>query len=215
MVYSDSLQAVCDSISYSQQDSTMRLMYQPIVWSRQAQISGDTILLYTDSQAIKKIFVPSNALLISQSGPEAAQLFDQVQGNTMTGHFEKNQIKELVVFPNAEAIYYSKDEKGAYLGVDETQCERMKVYFDEKEISTIKQYQDIKHKMTPMQQALQSSYRLSRFKWLVEQRPKSLQELLDFGKAKEVAPPTNKPTPPATPIKPSPKNKKANSRNSR
>jgi len=215
MVYSDSLQAVCDSISYSQQDSTMRLMYQPIVWSRQAQISGDTILLYTDSQAIKKIFVPSNALLISQSGPEAAELFDQVQGNTMTGYFEKNQIKELVVFPNAEAIYYSKDEKGAYLGVDETQCERMKVYFDEKEISTIKQYQDIKHKMTPMQQALQSTYRLSRFKWLIVQRPKSLQELLDFGKAKEMAPSTNKPTPPATPVKPSTKNKKTSSRNSR
>ena len=91
----------------------------------------------------------------------------------------------------------------------------MKVYFDEKEISTIKQYQDIKHKMTPMQQALQSSYRLSRFKWLIEQRPKSLQELLDFGKAKEMAPSTNKPTPPATPVKPSTKNKKTSSRNSR
>lgn len=185
VVYSDSLQARCDSISYSQQDSTMRLMFAPIVWSRQAQITGDTILLYMDSSTIKRIFIPNNALLVSLTGTTKTPLYDQVQGNTMTGYFENNAVKELVVYPNAEAIYYSKDDNGRYLGVDETQCDRMKVLFEEKEISQIKQYQNIKHKMTPMQQALTTPLRLSRFQWLADKRPKSLQELWDYGKAEK------------------------------
>ncbi|HTN46293.1 MAG TPA: OstA-like protein [Flavipsychrobacter sp.] len=182
LVFSDSLQAKCDSISYSQEDSTMRLMYSPMVWSRNAQITGDTILLYTDSNTLRQIYVPNNALLISQSGPEKAQLFDQVQGKTLTGFFENGTIREMLVYPNAEAIYYSKDDKDAYIGVDETQSERMKVIFEDKEISRILQYQNVRHKMTPMQQALGGVYRLSRFQWLAAQRPKSLKELFEYGK---------------------------------
>jgi len=186
LVYSDSLQAKCDSISYSQADSIMKLMYDPIVWSRNAQITGDTILLYTDSSKLSKIYVPNKALLISQSGPEKAQLFDQVQGNTLTSYFENNNIREAIIYPSVESIYYSTNDAGAYIGVDESQSERMKILFDHKEISEISQYQDVKHKMTPMQEALKMSFRLSRFQWLKELKPKSIQELFDYGKKKEI-----------------------------
>ena len=185
LVFSDSMQAKCDSISYSQADSTMRLMYDPIAWSRGSQITGDTIILYVDNSSLSKIYVPNNAFLVSQSGPEKAQLFDQVQGKTLTGYFENNNIREAVIYPSSEAIYYSKDDKDAYLGVDETSAEKMRVVFENKQISKIHQYQEVKHKMTPMQQAISGSYRLARFKWLADERPKSVRELFEYGKAKK------------------------------
>ena len=137
-IFSDSLQGTCDSISYSQSDSTIRMMFDPIAWSHMSQITGDTILLkLDDSGKLKSLFVPNNSFVVSQSGPEKAQLFDQVQGKTLTGYFINNTINKLVVVPEAQSIYYSKDSKGAYVGESEASSERMKIYFQNQQINKI------------------------------------------------------------------------------
>ncbi len=177
LIFSDSLQGRCDSISYSYHDSVMRMMVDPVAWSRKSQITGDTILLYTDSNSIKKVYVPANALIVTQSGPDKAQLFDQVQGKTLTGNFQKNTITDMIVFPAAQSIYYPKDDSGAYLGVNQSESERMKVLFRNQKIYRIILEQEPKQTMTPMEQADLPSMRLSRFKWLEEKRPKSKEEL--------------------------------------
>lgn len=198
IVFSDSLQAVCDSIVYSEADSIMRMMYNPIAWSRNSQLTGDTILLCMDSNKLKKLFIPNNALIVAQSGPEQAQMYDQVQGKTLTGYFVNNNIERMVVWPNVESIHYAKDEAQAYLGVSQATSDRMKVFFAGNELSKIVLEQDVKQTMTPLQQADIPSLRLSRFRWLKDKRPLSVDELFNYGK------PINKDnsTPPKTAIKP-------------
>lgn len=188
LIYSDSLQASCDSISYSQADSTLRLMYNPVAWSRKSQITGDTILLYMDSSKLKKMFVPNNGLIVSQSGPDKAKMFDQVQGKTITGYFENNNIHKMVVWPNAETIYFSKDDNNAYLGMNQAESERMKVLFDSSQISKIIFEQDVKQSMKPMQQVNFTTARLSHFKWLQELRPKSIAQLFTYDPYATVVP---------------------------
>ncbi len=177
IIYSDSLQARCDSIIYSGQDSTMRLMYNPVAWSRQSQITGDTILLLLDSSKLKELFVPDKAFVVSRSGTEKAGLYDQVQGKTLTAFFEKNQINRMVVFPNAETIYFPTDESGAYLGVNEVTAERMRIFFDDQKISRIIYEQDVKPNMTPLKDVSIPALKLSRFQWREDERPKSKEEL--------------------------------------
>jgi len=180
LIFSDSLQGKCDSVSYCQSDSTIRMMYDPIAWSHQSQITGDTILLHLDdSGKLKSMYVPNNSFVVSQSGPAKAQLFDQVQGKTLTGYFVKNTISKLVVVPNSEAIYYSKDGKGAYVGESEAKSERMKIFFENQNIDKIIFEKDITQTLTPMEKVDIPAARLSRFKWLMDQRPKSKKELFD------------------------------------
>jgi hypothetical protein len=83
----------------------------------------------------------------------------------------------MVVYPNAEAIYYSKDDDGAYLGVQQAQSERMRVFFENKEMSKIVLEQDVKQTMTPLQKANIAAMKLSRFQWLADKRPQSIAEL--------------------------------------
>jgi lipopolysaccharide export system protein LptA len=177
LIFSDSMQGKCDSISYSDKDSIMRMMYDPITWSRKSQITGDTILMYLDSSKIKKVYVPNNALVVSQSGPPKARLYDQIQGKTLTGHFKDNTIDNMVVQPNAEAIYYAKDEQEAYIGVNEATSERMRIFFKNEELNTILFEKDVKQKLTPLDKADLPAMKLSRFKWLEDKRPKKLEEL--------------------------------------
>jgi len=85
----------------------------------------------------------------------------------------------MLVRPDAQTIYYTTDDYGAYLGVNEVNGERMIIYFDDQKIDRIIYEQDVKQKMTPLDQADLPAMRLSRFQWHIDKRPKSLAELFE------------------------------------
>jgi lipopolysaccharide export system protein LptA len=177
LIFSDSLQGKCDSVCYTRSDSVVRMIYNPIAWSRNSQITGDTILIKMDSSAIRSLYVPNNAIVVSQSGPDKAQMYDQVQGRTLTAWFADNQIHRMLVFPEAECIYYSKDEEGAYVGVDEGKSEKMHILFENQKIRKILFETDPKHILSPLDKVDIPNLHLSRFKWLIDEKPKSKEEL--------------------------------------
>ncbi|MBC7553597.1 MAG: hypothetical protein H7257_06420 [Taibaiella sp.] len=179
LIFSDSLQGVCDSICYTQSDSTIRMIYNPIAWSRKSQVTGDTICLQLDSNRLRSIYVPNNAFIVSLAGPDKAGLYDQVQGRTLKGYLKNNTITSMLVFPGSEAIYYSKDERGAYIGVSQSKSDRMKVTFEDQAIKKINFERDVHQTLTPLDKADIPNTRLSRFKWLDDKRPRSKEELFE------------------------------------
>lgn len=177
LVFSDSLQARCDSLSYTRRDSTLRLMLNPVAWSRQSQITGDTLLLQNDSGRVRRVYVPANAFVASRTGPVKAAIFDQVQGKTLTGYFQNGEMTHIVVWPEAESIYYPKDDSGAYLGVNKATSERMTVLFADGDLQTILLEEDIKQKMMPLTEVNLSEMRLPRFIWREKERPLSVEDI--------------------------------------
>ena len=171
------MQGLCDSISYTQADSILRMIYKPVAWSRKSQISGDTILLKMDSGKLKRMYIPNNAYVVSQSGPVKAHLFDQVQGKRLIGNFKNNTITDMKVFPEAECIYYSKDEKGAYLGVNQGTSDTLRIIFNDQKINRIIFTHDVHQTLSPMDKVNLGEMKLSRFHWLEEDRPKTRAEL--------------------------------------
>lgn len=178
-IFSDSLQGRCDSISFSMQDSIMRMMRSPIVWTRKSQLTGDIILAYMDSGKVRKVFIPENALMVSQTGPDKAKLFNQIQGKTLTANLVNNALTDALVKPNAESIFFPTDDSGAYIGASEAQSERMRAFFKDNKIDKILLEQEVKQTMTPLEKADLPNMHLSRFKWLKELRPKSILELFE------------------------------------
>jgi hypothetical protein len=125
------------------------------------------------------MYVPDNSFVVSRSGPEQAQLYDQVQGKTLTAFFRDNTVSKMIVTPDAESIYFSKDDAGAYLGVNEAKSVLMHVYFGDQKISKIKFVKDVHQTMSPLEKVDIPNLRLSRYKWLYESRPKSKAELFE------------------------------------
>lgn len=177
LLFSDSMQGKCDSVVYTRSDTAIRMINRPIAWAHNSQITGDTIIMYMDSSSMKSMYVPDNALVVSQSGPVKAGLFDQVQGRTLTAWFKNNEITSMLVFPDAECIYYSKDERDAYMGVNQGSSVRMRLYFEDQKIINIKFQQDVHQTVTPMEKADLPNTKLSRFQWLIDERPQSKEEL--------------------------------------
>ena len=84
-IFSDSLQAVADSLFYSGRDSIFQLFKDPIVWASGNQVTGDTIYLYTKNKQAERMYVFENGMLINRS---ADSLFNQIKANTLNGFFK-------------------------------------------------------------------------------------------------------------------------------
>ncbi len=179
LIFSDSMQAKCDSITYTRADSIVRMMYEPVAWARGSQITGDTIMMLMDSGGVKSMYIPNNSLMVSRSGPEQAELFDQIQGKSLTAFFKDNAIRKMIVNPDAQCIYYTKDDGGAYIGVNDASSVLMRIYFGTQQIKTIRFEQDIHQQQTPMDKADLPNERLSRFHWRYEERPKDKHVLFE------------------------------------
>lgn len=179
LIFSDSMQAKCDSVCYTRADSIVRMITDPIAWARRSQITGDTIFMLMDSAGVRSMYIPNSGFMVSRSGPDQANLYDQIQGESITAFFKENAIRKMIVNPDAQTIYYSKDDGGAYIGVNEANSVLMRIFFGEQTISRIKFEQDVHQKVTPMLQADLPAMRLPRFKWRYEERPKDKGELFE------------------------------------
>lgn len=179
LVYSDSAQAKGDSLRYSQADSLMILYKDPVIWGKGAQIIGDTIYALIDSNKIHEVYVPKNAILIQQNGPEKAGMFDQVQGAKIHAFFVNNELDSALAYPNAETIYFPVDDDSAYIGASKASSDRLRMQFKERKIKRIHYLKDFDQTMTPMKDVDPSTFRLERFNWREAERPKTLESFLE------------------------------------
>jgi hypothetical protein len=175
-IYSDSMQAVCDSLSYSQVDSSFKLYTAPVMWSRSQQSSADTIFIHTKNNKLSEVNLRNAAFLISET--RFKSMYDQVAGNFIDAYFINNEINHVEVDQNAESIYYATDDEGAYIGMNKAESAKMNIYFKEKELDRILMLQDPKGKFFPIDQITESDKYLAAFKLFTERKPHSKEEIL-------------------------------------
>lgn len=177
-IFKSDLQAVCDSLKFSSADSIFwffKIKDQPVIWSDTSQFSGDTIRMLMKNKTIDRIWLRQNALVVNS---EEGKLFNQIKGRNTTAFFREDEIREMLVEGNAQAIYYALDEKRAYIGVNETACSEMRLYFGDNKVESIKFYQEPSGKFIPIKAAGKETKKLEGFFWDQVRRPRSIADLL-------------------------------------
>jgi len=176
-IFSDSLQAVSDSMFYSFKDSTFRLFYDPIVWSKEKnQITGDTIYLFTKNKKADRLKVINNSFFVNEVQPG---VYNQIKSNRMDGYFINGDIDSLRAKGMAECIYYLQDEDSAYTGINESKSDIIDIYFREKELHKVALRNAVTATIWPIRQKRPGEMRLPSFQWLDSRRPKSKTELFE------------------------------------
>ena len=173
-IFSDSLQAVGDSLFYSSEDSAFRLFRNPIVWSRESQISGDTIYLFTLNKQPKRMYVFENALSIEKVG---ADYYNQVKGRTINGYFINGNIDYIRTKGNSESIYYAQDDSSKFVGVNRATSDVIDMYFTNRQPEKVVFRSNLVGTSYPMRQIISSDMRLRSFRWLEDRRPKTKYDL--------------------------------------
>jgi lipopolysaccharide export system protein LptA len=173
-IFSDSMQAVGDSMFYSFRDSAFRLFKSPVVWTQDNQITGDTIYLYTQHKKPRRFYVFENALAVNKV---SNNLFNQVKGTTINGIFEEGNISFFKAKGSAENIYYAAEEDGSYIGVNRSTSDVIDVYFADRKPNKVVLRNNLQGTIYPMRQVNHSELRVRGFQWLEKRRPKTKFEL--------------------------------------
>lgn len=176
-IYNDSLQAVCDSLFYSSEDSVFRMFQEPLVFSKRSQISGDTIYLYTKNKKADRIYVFENGIIINELNK---QMYNQIGGRTLNGYFKDGTMDYMRVKGSpAESIFYPQDEDSAFTGMNRCKGDLIDIYFVDKAVNKVKFVNDVDGILYPMSQIPEDQKRLNKFSWLDAKRPKNKLELFE------------------------------------
>jgi lipopolysaccharide export system protein LptA len=175
-MYSDSMQAQCDSMTYSQADSVFRLFKAPILWTGESQATGDTIYIITQNNKAKQLEIMVNALIVSYT--KDATLYDQISGTHITGFMKNDALDEMFVDGNAESIYYNKNEKGEYLGQNKSKCAQLRIKMKEKKISRIAFYSEPEGDFIPLTGMADKDKFLPNYVWKENLKIKNKEEII-------------------------------------
>lgn len=175
-IFSDSLQAVCDSMFYSFKDSIFRLYKDPVVWAQNSQITGDTILLFTKNKKADKVEAFENSFLVNRLEND---VYNQIKSARMDGWFVDGSIDSVRAKAYAECIYYIQDDDSAYTGINQSQCDIIDIYFENKELDKVVFRSAVTGTLWPIKQKSPQEMQLPGFRWLEERRPKTKYEMFE------------------------------------
>ncbi len=174
-IFSDSMQAICDSMSYAQSDSVFRLYKKPIMWSGTQQAIGDTIHIYTKNNNIDKLEIRGNSFLSNSTG--YAKMYNQVKGRNIDAFFKDNAIQTVIDDGNAQSVYYAENDEKKFVGMNTAQGAQIKIIFEDKKINRIIFYDKPEGAFYPMETIPNNKRFLDGFVWKEKERPKSRKDL--------------------------------------
>ncbi len=176
-IFNDSLQSVCDSMFVSSKDSVFRLYYNPVVWSGNTQIAGDTIFLYTKNKQPSRLYAFESGLIVNKT---KEGFFNQMSGKTINGYFVDGKIDYMRVRGSqAESIYYIQNEDSAYVGMNRATGDVIDLYFKNEDLQKVLFINSVNGTVYPMDQIPEDQKRLKVFRWLEDKRPKNRAELFE------------------------------------
>jgi len=169
-IFSDRMQAKCDSLSYSFQDSVIRLYNSPIIWSEENQLTAaDSMAIFTRNQETDRLELYNSSFIISKVD---SIRFNQIKGRSLTGYFKNNELYKLDIRGNGESIFYILD--GEYVaGIDQAKCANIMVYVEKGKITEIYQNNNPEGFTDPPEINKPKELRLEGFHWFETIRPKN------------------------------------------
>ncbi len=173
-IFKSDIQGLCDSLTYSQQDSLFQFFKDPVLWLDSVQFTADTIRAVMTAGKMKTAFLKQNSLIINT---EDQVYYNQIKGRNMQANFAENKLQNLDVQSNGKAVYYATDNEKKYMGVNDVDCSDMYMLFNENQIQRIKFTGEPKAVLYPMGMTDHTAMRIKEFKWLEEKRPKSKFEI--------------------------------------
>lgn len=175
--YKPDMQGKCDSLSFSELDSTIRMYQTPIVWIDSNQVTGKEIVITNFDGVIENMQIHEEAFIVSI---EDSGLYNQVKGKSLFAHFKNNEIYRIDVNRSGQTIYYVRDENQKLMGMNRLDCSNMSIFVDSAGINNIKFYKQPDGVFLPMSKVTPELKLLRYFYWREDERPQSVSDIFTW-----------------------------------
>jgi len=185
-VFKSDLQAVADSVYYGMVDSMFRFMGSPMIWSEGSQINADTIYMQIKNNKMDNALLKDNAFMVNAVLDTLK--FNQLKGRKITAFFANNNIDRIFVDGNAEnLVFVTNDKTNKITEMFHDRSSRIKIKMDGKKIHDYKSIRKVDQKIYPFRLVTQEIEVLPGFLWKPEDRPKSVEDMLNRKRNKATA----------------------------
>lgn len=175
-------QGLCDSLTYNQTDSLMRMYQNPVLWNEENQIVADTIFIQLQKKEATDIFLYQSAFITSR---EDSVSFNQIKGRTMHGFLKENKMYKVLVNGNSQTLYFAREADGSDIGMNTAESSDMLIYIKENKVDRITFLSKPKALMLPQNDVNAENRKLEGFNWFEWQRPSNRYDIFEWKPVKE------------------------------
>jgi lipopolysaccharide export system protein LptA len=177
-IYRGEMQGVCDSLVYNKEAGIIDMYFNPILWAKEAQLSGDTISVYEKKGEIDRAYLRKKSIVVSHV--VKTDYYNQVTGTSMTAYFDSTEVKRVDIERNAKTIYFMEDEEESDTaivierkGMNRLYASDISLYFKEGDIHGATYRSEPDGILYPMNQIKKQEERTENFHWSPGLRPLS------------------------------------------
>ena len=180
--YRRDMQGLCDSMRFTQRDSTLRMYINPVVWSEDQQIFGNVIELLLNDSTIERATLPDQGFAAQAIEGDH---YNQLSGKEMVAHFVAGEMRRLDINGNVEIIMYPEESDSTINKIVNAQSSFLTATFRGRTTEYIKLWPETTGAATPLFLAKKSIYFLPKFKWFEGMRPLSPTDIFIIPPAME------------------------------
>lgn len=106
------LAARAASMDYREQEGTIDLRTQPVVWNDSTMLKADSVQVDIPGRILKHIAGVANAMLVSRSDTVYTDRFDQISGDRIDLTIEQDTMRRLLSTGSAKSLTFRYEEAG-------------------------------------------------------------------------------------------------------
>lgn len=171
--YKKDMQGKADSIIYNFSDSTVNFHHNPVIWSKENQITADFIYLLMLDGEIDQMYMNNNAFVLSKVD-SVSEKYNQIKGKNMVGRFKEDELRKINVYQNSETVYYALDSEGKYIGVNKLRGSDMLVLLKDNEIETITFIKSPDGELKPLKEVVKQDVELKGMNKRFSEQPQNM-----------------------------------------
>jgi len=174
--YRNDMQGICDTLSYSERDSILNLVGQPVLWSEKQQLTGEFMQLHTKKQKPEMLHIQRSAMAVAF---EADSLYNQFSGKELKAFFDdSSEVVRIEVSGNAETVFLPRDDGNELMGFNRMEGSSMTVFRKDGKLQKLVLWPQPKGKFYPLEKLDPEAKYLKNFEWLEDLRPKNQKDVL-------------------------------------
>lgn len=170
----------CDSIHSNQASGLTQMFKDPVLWSNDSQITGDTIQLLNDTETDKldSLKVLNNAFIISKDSIG----YNQIKGRDLFGKFEENDLRIVKIIGNSEVIQFVRNENKVLIGINKTTCSEIEFVLKDGAIQNAKFITEPDGETYPPSKLPENVRKLRGFLWREDEKPLTKEDIFKMDK---------------------------------
>lgn len=139
-IWTNNFSSLSDSLFYDSKTELFELNGSPKAWHKNIQLSGPFISVQLDSNKVKELRSYIGAFAVQEDS--ITNRLHQLKGDTLIAYFDEGNVSQIIIEPNSEILYHTKNEENKPDGAMESQSPKTVLYFENGELIQAKMGQN-------------------------------------------------------------------------